>query len=71
MKRFLAILLALAMVFALCACGNNNDDAKDPDVKDDGAADPRSPLSPATALRQTLRTSTATLFSSLSYSPTL
>lgn len=39
MKRFLAILLALAMVFALCACGNNNDDAKDPDVKDDGAAD--------------------------------
>lgn len=39
MKRFLAILLALAMVFALCACGNSNDDAKDPDVKDDGAAD--------------------------------
>ena len=25
MKRFLAIVLALAMVFALCACGGNND----------------------------------------------
>lgn len=28
MKRFIALLLALVMVFALCACGNTNDDDK-------------------------------------------
>ena len=33
MKKITALLLALAMVFALCACGNN--DAKDDDKKDD------------------------------------
>ena len=33
MKKITALLLALAMVFALCACGNN--DAKDNDKKDD------------------------------------
>ena len=33
MKNITALLLALAMVFALCACGNN--DAKDNDKKDD------------------------------------
>ncbi len=33
MKKISALLLALAMVFALCACGNN--DAKDNDKKDD------------------------------------
>ena len=35
MKKFIALLLAMVMVFALCACGN--DDAKDNDgdqVKD-------------------------------------
>lgn len=36
MKRFLAIVLALAMVFALCACGGN-DKPKETD-KPDAAA---------------------------------
>ena len=30
-KRIIALLLALVMVFALCACSNNNDDKKDDD----------------------------------------
>ena len=37
MKRFIAMLLALVMVFALCACGNGGDQ-KDPAVSDDGKA---------------------------------
>ncbi|MDD6831035.1 MAG: BMP family ABC transporter substrate-binding protein, partial [Firmicutes bacterium] len=36
MKRFLAIVLALAMVFALCACGGN-DNNKDTDKPDTAA----------------------------------
>ena len=31
MKKITALLLALVMVFALCACSNNNDDKKDDD----------------------------------------
>ena len=34
MKKLVALLLALVMVFALCACGSK--DAKDTDKKDDG-----------------------------------
>ena len=37
MKRFIAMLLALVMVFALCACGNGGDQ-KDPAASDDGKA---------------------------------
>lgn len=29
MKKFVAMLLALVMVFALCACGSNGDKAAD------------------------------------------
>ena len=36
MKRFLAIVLALAMVFALCACGGN-DKPKETDKPDTAA----------------------------------
>ncbi|MGM9556121.1 MAG: BMP family ABC transporter substrate-binding protein [Oscillospiraceae bacterium] len=32
MKRILALVLALCMVFALCACGNGNKDAKETDT---------------------------------------
>ena len=43
MKKYLALLLALCMVFALCACGNNNsnggnNDAQGSTPADDGAA---------------------------------
>ena len=38
MKRIIAMLLAVMMVFALCACGNGDKD-KDSDVKDDGKVD--------------------------------
>ena len=31
MKKITALLLAMVMVFALCACSNNNDDKKDDD----------------------------------------
>ena len=32
MKRILALVLALCMVFALCACGNGDKDAKETDT---------------------------------------
>lgn len=35
MKRIIAMMLALMMVFALCACGNNDDAAKDNDDAQD------------------------------------
>ena len=38
MKRIIAMLLAVMMVFALCACSNGDKD-KDSDVKDDGKVD--------------------------------
>ena len=38
MKRIIAMLLAVMMVFALCACGNGDKD-KDSDAKDDGKVD--------------------------------
>ena len=38
MKRFLALMLALCMVFALCACAAGND-AKDPDGNDKASED--------------------------------
>ncbi len=38
MKRIIAMLLAVMMVFALCACGNGDKD-KDSDTKDDGKVD--------------------------------
>ena len=45
MKKFVALLLALAMVFALCACGNSNasapkqDDAAESSQPSDNAAE--------------------------------
>jgi len=39
MKKFLAMLLALCMVFALCACGDNGGAAPDADTDDGGAAE--------------------------------
>ena len=39
MKKFVALLLALAMVFALCACGNSNSAAP----KQDDAAESSQP----------------------------
>lgn len=38
MKKLLALLLALVMVFALAACNNNNDDPTDPPVETDPPA---------------------------------
>ena len=35
MKRILALVLALCMVFALCACGNGDKDAKETDTPDE------------------------------------
>ena len=34
MKKITALLLAMVMVFALCACGNNSDDKKTDDNAD-------------------------------------
>lgn len=38
MKKLIALMLALVMVFALCACGNNNDDKDDANVGGDDVA---------------------------------
>lgn len=35
MKKMLAIILALSMIFALCACSNSNEDSADPSVSDE------------------------------------
>lgn len=42
MKKILALLLALVMVFALAACGGGNDDAKDTPAPSDNAGAPAS-----------------------------
>ncbi len=39
MKRIIAMLLAVMMVFALCACGDSNTDSGNDTASDDGAAD--------------------------------
>ena len=50
MKRFAALLLVLAMVFSLCACGNNADEPKatDPTTAPTTPTTPSTPADPST-----------------------
>ena len=69
MKRFLSIVLALCMVFALCACGNdtNNGGGADSgkydkisiDLSCNGQSEPQTTASAQTSLSSTLKSSPA------------
>ena len=48
MKKTLALLLALVMVFSLCACGSSNETAEAP-AADDTAAEAPAEEAPAAA----------------------
>ena len=48
MKKFVALLLALTMVFALAACGANSTPATQPDTKTETPAENTGDTAPAT-----------------------
>ena len=58
MKKFVALLLALTMVFALAACGANSTPATQPDTKTETPAENTGDTAPATTPEYTIKFAT-------------